>query len=400
MKTAPATGPVNGPDETRGDPATSPGERAPLVGARRWQLQRRSEPANVQRFRLGAVLVGLVIVIIAGAFAVDGAPDDYFMTLWTGTFGSTIGLDAILLQMLPFVLLGLAVALPYRLGLWNVGGDGQLLIGAWAATGIAFLLASWPGWALLPAMVLAGAVVGALWMLVPALARTRLGVSEIASTLLLNFVAVFWMTYWATKPWGENLSAGGIKSELVPAQVMVGYVEVGGISVPVGLLGAIALAVGLWVWSRQSRFAYEVEIVGANPDAARYAGMPVNRRIVQMMLIGGAIAGLAGAIELVNVTHRYGNSLTDNYGYSAFIIAVLAAGRESGVLLLALLLAAMGVAINALLVFGVSSDLLFATFGLILLLGALGDGLARFQLVRVPRRSADRADAAATQGAS
>ncbi|ADB48962.1 ABC transporter permease [Conexibacter woesei] len=370
------------------------------AGGRRWQLQRRSEPGNVQRFRLGAVLIGLVLVIVAGAFAVDGAPNDYFLTLWNGTFGSTIGLDAILLQMLPFLLLGLAVALPYRLGLWNVGGDGQLLMGAWAATGIAFVLSSWPGWALLPAMFVAGAVVGALWILVPALARTRLGVSEIASTLMLNFVAVFWMTYWATKPWGENLSAGGIKSEPIPAQVMVGYVTLGQISVPITLLGAIALALGLWVWSKKSRFAYEVEIVGSNPEAARYAGMPVNRRIVQMMLIGGAIAGLAGAMELVNVTHRYGSSLTNNYGYSAFVIAVLAAGREAGVLLLALLLAAMGVATNALLVFGVSSDLLFATFGLILLLGALGDGLARFQLVRVPARSAGRADAAVTQETS
>jgi ABC-type uncharacterized transport system permease subunit len=107
-------------------------------------------------------------------------------------------------------------------------------------------------------------------------------------------------------------------------------------------------------------------------------------------------------VELMNVTHRYGNSLTNNYGFSAFVIAVLAAGRELGVLVLALLLAAMGVAINALLVFGVSSDLLFATFGLILLLGALGDGLARFQIVRIRQHSGVAAPrgGAATQGVS
>jgi simple sugar transport system permease protein len=375
---------------------------AQALSRQRWRIQRRSEPANVQRYRLGAVLAGLAVVTVAGAFAVDGTPSDYFDTLWSGTFGSSIGIEAILVQMLPFVLLGLAVALPYRLGLWNVGGDGQLYMGAWAATALAFLCTSWPGWALMPAMILVGAAVGALWMLVPALARTRLGVSEIASTLLLNFVAVFWMTYWATKQWGENASAGGIRSEAIPEQAVLGFIPIAGFAVPVGLLGAVALAVGLWVWSKHSRFAFEVEIVGANQGAARYAGMRVQRRIIQVMLIGGAIAGLAGAVELMNVTHRYGNSLTNNYGFSAFVIAVLAAGRELGVVVLALLLAAMGVAINALLVFGVSSDLLFATFGLILLLGALGDGLARFQVVRVrlPSEAAAARGKAATHGAT
>lgn len=352
-------------------------------GWREWRLQRRSDPPHVQRYRLGAVFAGLLLVVVLGSFAVEGTPAEYFEALWQGTFGGPAGLETLLETTMPFLLLGLAVALPLRLGLWNVGGDGQLLMGAWAATGVAFLFPSWPGWFLVPAMLLSAALCGALWVLGPALARAKLGINEIITTLLLNFVALFWLTYWAVRVWGENQSAGSINSERIPESTFLGFLEVGGTAVPIGLLGAIVLAIVLWVWMQRSRFGYEIEMVGANSANASYAGIPATRRLVQVMLIGGAIAGLAGCAVLLNTTHRYGTGLSDNYGFIAFVIAVLAAGRPSGVIVLSLVLATMSTAINALVVFGVSSDLLFAVFGLVLILGALGDGLARFRLIRL-----------------
>ena len=352
-------------------------------GGRGWRLQRRSDPPHVQRYRLGAVLAGLVLVVVLGSFAVEGTPTEYFEALWLGTFGAPAGLETLLSTTMPYLLLGLAVALPLRLGLWNVGGDGQLLMGAWAATGVAFLFPSWPGFVLVPVMFLSAALCGALWVLGPALARARFGVNEIITTLLLNFVAMFWLTYWAVRVWGETQSAGSITSKLVPESTFLGFVEIGDTAVPIGLIGALVLAIAIWVWMQRSRFGYELEMVGANDANASYAGIPAKRRLVQVMLIGGAIAGLAGCAVLLNTTHRYGSGLSDNYGFIAFVIAVLAAGRPSGVIVLSLLLATMSTAMNALVVFGVSSDLLFAVFGLVLILGALGDGMARFRLIRL-----------------
>lgn len=358
-------------------------------GARRWRVQRRAQPANVQRYRLVAVLAGLVLVTVVGAFNVEGTPAEFFETLWTGTFGGRIGLENILVTTIPLLLLGLAVALPLRLGLWNVGGDGQLLMGAWGASAVGFLFPSWPGWLLIPAMLIAAALCGALWVLGPALARAHLRVNEIITTLLLNFVAGIWLTYWAVQVWGEGQATGSISSGTVPEASFIGSFELGGTAVPVGLLLAVAIAVGGWVFLRFSRFGYELDVVGENEENARYAGIPARRRLIQVMVAGGVIAGIAGAIVLLNTTHRYGTGLTDNYGFIAFVIAVLAGGRELGVVLLAVLLAAMATAMNALVVFGVSSDLLFAVFGLVLIFGALGDGVARFRIVDLGRGGAE-----------
>lgn len=354
--------------------------RAPRARTR-WRIQRRTQVDHLQRFRVGTVLAGLVVLTVVWSLNVQQTPSQFYSALWSGTFGSVVGIESIARAALPLLFLGLAVALPFRMGLWNLGAEGQLLMGAWGATGVAFLFPALPAPILIPVMAIAAAAAGVLWMLVPALARAYLGVSEIITTLLLNFVAIFWLAYWATGPWGETSTAGGVKSRQIPEQTQLGDIAVLGADLPVGIAVGLVVALATALAMRHTLLGFEARIVGASEAAARFAGISVKRRIVVMMVLGGAIAGLAGAVQLTDVTYRYSSSLSDNAGYTAIVVAVLAAGSPGGVVMLACLLGVISAGIDSLLVFGVPSDALFAIFGLILLLGATGDALARFQLV-------------------
>ncbi len=350
-------------------------------GRTRWRIQRRTQVDHLQLFRVGTVLVGMVALTIIWSLNVQQTPGQFYSALWAGTFGTGLGLESIARAALPLLFLGLAVALPFRMGLWNLGAEGQLLMGAWGATAVAFLWPTLSAPVLLPLMAVAAAAAGLAWMVVPALARAYLGISEIITTLLLNFVAVFWLAYWATGPWGESSTAGGVKSRQIPEQTQLGDLAVFGLDLPVGIAVGLAVALVTGVAMRYTLLGFEARIVGASAAAARFAGISVKRRIVVMMVLGGAIAGLAGAVQLTDVTYRYSSSLSENAGYTAIVVAVLAAGSPGGVVLLAGLLGVISAGIDSLLVFGVPSDALFAVFGLILLLGATGDALARFQLV-------------------
>lgn len=360
---------------------SAPAETSPARGRVRWRIQRRTQVDHLQLFRVGTVLVGMVLLTVIWSLNVQQTPGQFYSALWAGTFGTGLGLESIARAALPLIFLGLAVALPFRMGLWNLGAEGQLLMGAWGATAVAFLMPSLSAPILIPLMAIAAAVAGLLWMVVPALARAYLSVSEIITTLLLNFVAIFWLAYWATGPWGETSTAGGVKSRQIPEQTQLGDLAVLGLNLPVGIAVGLVVALVTGVVMRYTRLGFEARIVGANAAAARFAGISVKRKIVVMMVLGGAIAGLAGAVQLTDVTYRYSSALSDNAGYTAIVVAVLAAGSPGGVVLLACLLGVISAGIDSLLVFGVPSDALFAVFGLILLLGATGDALARFQIV-------------------
>ncbi|MEX1141019.1 MAG: ABC transporter permease [Thermoleophilaceae bacterium] len=350
-----------------------------------WRVERRGGPLG-RLGRVGPVGFGLVAGVLIVVVALGEANAAFFENLWLGTLGTPRGTENLMILAFPLILAGLAASVPYRLGLWNIGGEGQILLGAWGAAGVAFLLPSVAPAGLVPLMLLGAIAVGAIWILVPALARVWFGLNEIITTLLLNFVAISWMLYWAADKWREPLSPGGVKSERLPAAGELGEFEAGTVTVPVAFVFAllVALAIGLVV--RHTRFGYELRMLGASERAARYAGMPTRRLIVAAMLIGGAMAGLAGAAVLMGEVQRYGPAVSNNTGYTGIMVAVLAAGSEVGVVAVALVFAAITIAGNILRVEGgASSSLVFAMFGLALVLAAIGQGAARFRLVRRTR---------------
>jgi ABC-type uncharacterized transport system permease subunit len=356
------------------------------------RLERRSRVARAGRYRAGGVVAGAAIAILALPLITGTAPGTVYSSLGSGLSGS-LGIQSVITGAIPLVLAGLAVALPYRLGLWNVGVDGQMLTGAWVSAAIGFSLPNAPS-VLLVALMLIGAMVGgAVWALGPALARAYLGVNEIITTFLLNFVAVAWLAYWANGPWKGTASVGGTVSRSLPDQATLGTLRLGSIAVQGGVVIALVAPVLVWAAFRFSRTGYEWLVVGSNPRAGVYAGMPVKRRLVGAMLVGGAIGGLAGTVEMVGDLHLYTDGITNNTGFAALVVAVLAGGREAAVVLVAVFYAILIVAGQQLSSQGISNDIVLMIVGFTLLTGALGDAAARFRLVR--RRSPEPAEVAA-----
>ena len=299
-----------------------------------------------------------------------------------GSFGNLFALEDLGLLVSPLILTGLAAAVALRIGLWNIGGEGQFYAGATAATVIGLGVHGNPD-VMLVALGVAGFLGGALWILIPALARAYLAVDEIITTLLLNFVAILFVNYLSTGPLRDPAQAVTSATARIPYEVptLIGDLHW-------GLGVAVALAVVLALVLSYSRWGYEVRLAGANRFAAHYAGIPVPRRLLQTMLLSGGIAGLAGMLEVTGTVHRLQGGISNNFGYLGVMVAVLAGGQPIAVLPAAVL---MGIILNGgivLQIYGVSIYEVLALTGLILLFIAVGEQLAYYRIPRAAPRPA------------
>jgi general nucleoside transport system permease protein len=297
-----------------------------------------------------------------------------------GSFGNLFALEDLGLLVSPLILTGLAAAVTLRIGLWNIGGEGQFYAGAIAATVIGLMIQGNPA-VMLVVLAVAGFIGGALWIAIPALARAYLAVDEIITTLLLNFVAVLLVNYLSTGSLRDPGQAVTSATARIPYEVPSLLDDLHW-----GLCVAVVLAVVMALILAYTRWGYEVRLAGANRFAAHYAGIPVARRLLQTMLLSGGIAGLAGMLEVTGTVHRLQGGISNNFGYLGVMVAVLAGGRPLGVLPAAIL---MGVILNGGIVlqsYGVSIYEVLALTGLILLFIAVGEQLTYYRIPRVALR--------------
>ena len=267
--------------------------------------------------RLGAVLIALLLAALL--LAVTGkAPAEVLMAMLHGAFGSKYGIQESLVRAIPLLLCGLGVSLAARMRLWNIGAEGQFYMGAVAAAGVALKAGQLPAALLLPLMVLAGMAAGGLWAWLAGWMKTRFKMNETITTLLLNYVAMNWVTYLVYGPWkdpkGSNFPLSPIFSESAWLPAIWGRVHV-------GLFLALAAAPLLWWALRTTRWEYQVRVIGESPTAATYAGMPIGRQVLLVLFASGALAGLAGMMEVSGVVHRLQVNLSPGYGYTAIILA-------------------------------------------------------------------------------
>jgi len=358
----------------------------------RWRVERAPDPRNLGLYRIGAVFIGLVLALLLEPLFTSASAASLYRSIWTGTFGSATGAGNLLTIAVPLLLASLAASIPYRLGLWNVGIEGQMLFAAWAASGISYLLPHAPALVIIPTMIVTGMVAGALWILVPTFARIQFGVSEVITTFLLNFVAVGWITYWATGPWYAPSAAGGIFAVPIPTQADLGNLRINGAVVNWGILLAVILPFVFWGANRYTKWGYEVTMTGSSERVGRYAGIKVRRLLYGSMLMGGMLAGLAGTINMMGTTYQLTPGLSNNTGFDALVIAVLAGASEIGVLVLGLVYAFLLAAGDAVSVVGVPSHAVYAVIGITLVFGTFGEAYARLRLVRTrPRKTARNA---------
>lgn len=283
-------------------------------------------------------LFGLAFVVFAIVLLVFGKnPIRAYVDIFSSTLGSAYGLSEVLVKMIPLVLTAVAVAVPARIWLINVGGEGQLYIGALFATWGALNFSSLPAWILLPLISVLGFLGGGLWAAISGVLRAKGWVSETISTLLLNYVAILLVNFFVFGPWKDPESANYPQTaQFVDAAILPAF---GGTRVHLGFAFALAALILFYFVLSRTRWGLEMRAIGGNPEAARRNGIPIARYIISLMLIGGGIAGLAGMSEVSAIQGQLRPSLSPGYGFAGFLISWMAGGDPLGIVAAAFLLA-------------------------------------------------------------
>jgi simple sugar transport system permease protein len=301
--------------------------------------------------RAGMIAFGAIVTILAvtgSAFVIAGAnPVEaayaYFVTPLTREFT----LLEVLNKATPILFTGTAVAVAFRAGYWNIGVEGQLLMGAVAAAGIGQLAEGWPSLIVLPLMVGGGALAGAAWALVPALLRVRMGIDEVVTTLLLNPVALLVVQGLLHGPW-KDPETGFPESPRIAASAEFPQLSefiplIGRSRLHLGFVIAVVLIIIAWYVLSRTSTGLRVRAVGLSPRGARFAGIKVERTLLRVALVSGAIAGVAGVSEVAGIQFRLTEGVSPGFGYTGIVVAMLGGLAMPGVLLAGLLLGDLSV---------------------------------------------------------
>jgi simple sugar transport system permease protein len=280
--------------------------------------------------------------LAAGALviaATGGQVGPAFAALLGGAFGSSYALSETLLRAIPLAFTGLAVAVAFRAGVWNIGAEGQLLAGALGVTALAQIGAGWPAAILAPACLFAAFAAGAGWAALAAFLRIRRNVPEVIATIMLNFLALNLVAALVHGPLMERARTYPQTQELPAAATLARLIP--HTRLHAGLFVAVAVAVLVGVWLFRTVGGFQLRVVGQNPRAAAAAGIPVPRVIATAFLVSGGLAGVGGGVELMGVTHVLSDTFSPGWGYTAIAVALLGELHPAGVLLAALLFGAL-----------------------------------------------------------
>ena len=291
---------------------------------------------------LGVSVAAIVAALIAaGIFfkAYGVSPWRAYHLIITGALGSKVGIAETARRAIPLLLIGVGLTVAFRALFWNIGAEGQLLVGAIAATGVA-LFVPMPESLRLPAMFAAGFAGGAMWALIPAFLKVKLGINDVISTLMLNYVAGFIVQWLVLGPWKGPTARGFAYTDKFPASAMIPRIPGTTVHWPTLILG-VAAAVIAYIWVARTRQGFEIRVVGENPHAAKYAGISEAKVVLAVMLVSGGLAGLAGVGEVAGVQRMLldPSKLSLGYGYTAIIVAWLARRNPLAVIVTAFLFA-------------------------------------------------------------
>jgi simple sugar transport system permease protein len=356
------------------------------------------------RWLIAAVPIGSLLVAVGVMtlvlLATGHPPVHTFSRLVNTGFGSRTAFNDTFVAATPLLFTGLCAAVAFRMQLFNIGGEGQLYAGAVVGAAAGIVLGTHSGWLSVPSMIAAGAAGGAALALVPAMLRAFFSTNEIITSLMLNYVGALVVNYliFDSQSYWRDTSSPSAKvfpqGKNLPDTAAWPATHLGGLFVPFGLLLGIALAASIWLLYTRTRFGFEVQVIGDSPRAATYAGMRTRRKILAVMALSGAIAGIGGASQDGDFRHTLDpRGLTAaGYGYAGIVIAALARYNPFAVCLFALLLGGLQNAGYALQGPDFPSGLVGVMQGLILFCALGGELLVRYR-VRFSFRRAPHAEA-------
>lgn len=300
------------------------------------RLQVERNPAPVWfRALIPVVSILLTFLLTSGfvlAYGVNPLRAAYYFLL--DPLSNPVRLIEVLVKATPLLLTGIAVAFAFSGGYWNIGVEGQLYMGATAATAIGLQMGSVPAWLALPLIIVGGSLAGMAWALLPALMKVRLKIDEVVTTLLLNYVAIFLVSAILNGPWRDPVSQWPQSPEIAASAIFPRLIPRSRLHL--GFILALLVIVGVWYILSRTSFGLKMKAVGFNMEAARFAGIHVERTMLIVALVSGAIAGLAGAGEVAGIHFHLIDAISPGYGYTGIIIATLGTLNPIGVSLAAL----------------------------------------------------------------
>ena len=305
----------------------------------RFKLEKRGNPSRLMLFATPVAAVILTMLIGAALFQVLGydglatVKEIFFTPILASYKWQDVATKAA-----PLILIALGLSFGNQAKIWNIGAEGQYIVGALAGAGVAYLTPGVTGgWIIVP-MILAGIIGGAAWAAIPALLKTKLNVNEVLTSLMLVYVAIQLLSYLIDGPWkdpnGHNFpqTAAFTEAQLLPHAIP-------GTVIPPGLVIAFLLMIVFWIVATRSVYGFEVRVVGSAPSAARYAGFNAAHTVWTTMLIGGGMAGLAGILEATSQLGQINLGFPSNYGFTAIIVSFLGRLHPVGVFIAGIVLA-------------------------------------------------------------
>lgn len=288
-----------------------------------------------------AIIVGGIVIAVVG-----GNPFDAYAGLIEGAFGSVKAISETAVWATPYIFAGLAVSLAFKGGLFNIGGEGQLALGATTAAFVGYALPAFLGYEppliiMLPLTIGAGVLVGFLWGAIPGALKAYTGAHEVINTIMMNYIALNIVSFLMNGPIKDKDPLNVIARSPLIAQTARLAPIFQGLRVHWGFVLALLAAVIIWWILWKTTLGFEIRTVGSNPDAAKYAGINVKKIMTLTMGLSGLLAGMAGAIEVTGLNYRHELGFSSGYGFDAIAIALLGKNHPAGVVLAAILFAAM-----------------------------------------------------------
>lgn len=286
--------------------------------------------------RFSAILLALVT---CGLFllSLGHNPIEVYMNIVDGAVGSARRIKDTITIAVPLLVISLGILVAFKLKFWNIGAEGQICMGAFLASFFALNFGDLPPYVLLPLMMFGGVLGGALWSLIPALLKVKWGTNETIITLMLNYIALKWLTFLQYGPWKDPNSMGFPKIAQFSDNALLPRIS----GMHIGWIIALVLLVLVHIFMKYTKKGYEISVVGESENTASYSGMRVKKIIVQGLLISGGLCGLAGMIQASGVNNTLSVDVTSGYGYTAIITTWLSALNTKALLPVCILFAAL-----------------------------------------------------------
>jgi simple sugar transport system permease protein len=304
-----------------------------------WKLEARAEASQAMRWASPAIAVALTLVCGMLVFVALGRnPVEGFRVFFLNPVRDLNAVAELMLKATPLMLIAVGLAVGFRANVWNIGAEGQFLMGAVAATGVALAFPTAAGALVLPAMVVAGAIGGALWAAIPALLKTRFNANEILTSLMLVYIAQLAVSWLVFGPWKDPAGFNFPQTETFADAALL-PILVEGTRLSLAFVIALGVLAAGWVFTQKSYAGFRMRVAGESAAAARYAGYSASGMVWVGMLAGGAAAGIAGMAEVAGPVGQLTDKISSGYGFAAIIVAFVGRLHPVGIFFASLLMA-------------------------------------------------------------